>query len=163
METWKDVPGYEGLYLVSDRGRVLGIKRGLQSPATDEYGYLRTSLCKDGEMRSFYVHRLVALAFIPNPEGKETVNHLNEDKQDNRVENLEWASVPENNTYGGRIARASASRKRAVIATDADGHEYRFDGIVDAVSKLGVQKSSILKCCRGLQHTAGGFTWKRAT
>lgn len=168
-EIWKDVPGYEGLYLVSSAGRVVGLRRGLQKPCIDRYGYERTSLSKDGKMKSFYVHRLVAMAFIPNPEQKETVNHKDENKLNNAAENLEWASAAEQNAYGTRTERAVLhskrtyeSRKKPVIATDAAGHEHRFPGIVDAVNSLGVQKASIQKCCRGEQKAAGGFMWRKA-
>jgi hypothetical protein len=160
---WRDIPGYEGLYLVSDCGEVVGLSRGLQRPAVDSYGYFRTALCKNGELKSFYVHRLVAMAFIQNPDNKPTVNHKNEDKTDNRVANLEWADVAAQNRHGTRMARANASRKIPVEQIDVSGNVVRrWPGTVDAVRELGLQKSSIRKCCKGQQKSCGGFIWRYA-
>ena len=99
-EIWKDIRGYEGLYRVSNLGRVISLERidsrGRIWPERLIYigndyskGYLVVKLCKDGKQKAYKVHRLVADAFIPNPENLPQVNHINEDKTDNRAENLE--------------------------------------------------------------------------
>lgn len=107
-ETWKPVKGYEGLYEVSDKGNVRSLNyRGLNGRVhelvlLDVKGYLKVNLWKDDEMKSHSVHRLVAEAFIPNPDGKPQVNHKDEVKSNNVVENLEWATSLENVNWGTR-------------------------------------------------------------
>ena len=111
MEEWRAVPGYEGLYEVSSYGRVKSLKRyksnnggiplikeRILKPYNDKKGYLNVRL----RNKNFKVHRLVAQAFIPNPNNLPQVNHKNEDKSDNRVDNLEWCTAKYNNTYGTR-------------------------------------------------------------
>lgn len=102
-EHWKDIDGYDGLYQVSDLGRVRSLKFGktrIRRPRTDRCGYLQVGLCKDGKEIKFRVHRLVANAFIPNDdESKTIINHRNEIKSDNRVSNLEWCDYQYNSTY----------------------------------------------------------------
>ena len=100
-ERWRWVPGYEGRYAVSDCGDVLSAPHGsidgcILKRRVSNNGYLSVSLFYDGTYRNELVHRLVAKAFIPNPDGKPQVNHINGDRQDNRVENLEWATASEN-------------------------------------------------------------------
>ena len=103
-EVWKDVKHYEGLYLVSNMGRVFSLitNRYLSLSFTSK-GYLKVKL----QGRTEYVHRLVALAFIPNPEGYPQINHINEIKTDNRVDNLEWCSSKYNNNFGSRTKKAT--------------------------------------------------------
>lgn len=102
-EQWRDVEGYEGMYQVSDLGRVRSLKFGkvrVLSPSKNKYGYLCVGLSKENKRKTVKVHRLVAVAFIPNSdESKTIINHINEDKTDNRVENLEWCTAQYNVTY----------------------------------------------------------------
>ena len=120
MEIWKDIKGYEGLYQVSNKGRVKSLgnnkakKEKILSLKPSNDGYIRVCLCKNGKEKPFYVHRLVAEAFLPNPDNLPVVNHKIDDfehRSDNRVENLEWCTVEYNNNYGSRIERASTSNK----------------------------------------------------
>ena len=103
QEQWKDIFGYDGIYQVSDLGRVRSRKSGewkMLRPGKFGIGYLQVSLCKDGRKKNFYIHRLVASAFIENDNIFNTeINHINEVKSDNRVSNLEYCTAQYNNTY----------------------------------------------------------------
>ena len=116
-EIWKEIPRYKGLYEVSSLGRVRSIKRNkphLMCLLHDKKGYIRCDLLKgkNGKRRHERVHILVAETFIPNPENKPTVNHINEIKDDNRIENLEWATYKEQIQKGTVRQRISESVKR---------------------------------------------------
>lgn len=98
-EVWKDIDGYEGLYQVSNFGRVKSVGRGKErvlKAGKNSNNYLTVVLCKSKKPKSFLVHRLVAQAFIPNPENKEQIDHINTIRDDNRVENLRWVTPKEN-------------------------------------------------------------------
>ena len=115
----KDIKGYEGLYKVTDKGEVISVRRGkMLKPQKKRKGYLFVILCNNKHRRRFYVHRLVAEAFIENPCSKEQVNHINGVKNDNRVSNLEWVTAKENNNnpltkqhQHGRVYTAERKRK----------------------------------------------------
>ena len=113
-EVWKDIEGYEGLYQVSNMGRVKSLRNNiLMSPRDEGHGYYQVNLYKDGKSKMFRVHRLVAFAFIPNddPINKNEVNHINEIRNDNRVENLEWCDRKYNVNYGTRTERQKQTCK----------------------------------------------------
>lgn len=118
-EIWQDiviekngiVHDYTGLYQVSNKGRVRSLRRGKIISQGTNRGYYRVQLYKNGERNDFQVQRLVATAFIPNPENKPEVNHINENKLDNRVENLEWVTHEENVNHGTRNNRISQAHK----------------------------------------------------
>lgn len=115
QEQWKWVSGYEGLYLVSNYGAVMGLPRktfhGHQmKQRKSKSGYMRVGLFKDGEKKTHSVHRLVAIAFVPNKNGKQEVNHINGDKADNRAENLEWVTRSENELHSFRVLGRQPNR-----------------------------------------------------
>lgn len=95
MEMWKPVPEFAGWYEASDQGRIRRILGKIRKPRPKREGYLYVNLCVHGRIHTRYVHRLVATTFLPNPENKPEVNHRNGIKTDNRVENLEWATISE--------------------------------------------------------------------
>ena len=108
MEDWKDIPGYEGLYQISTLGRVKRNERILR-PGKSR-GYFTLLLCKERNYRRFYIHRLLALAFIPNPENKPEVDHINRVRDDNRLENLRWATKSEQQINTNRVNDATNQR-----------------------------------------------------
>lgn len=160
----KPVPGYEGLYEVSDDGRVFSLVRHRElKPKIDRYGYKAVTLTKNGKPQYITVHRLVAKAFIPNPFSKRCVNHINEIKTDNRVENLEWVTVKENDNHGTRNSRMSDSKcKKPVIQTLPDGTVRYFKGVKDAGRQTGKSHSSIAAWCKGKFNSAESSNWRYA-
>ena len=116
-QIWKDIEGYEGKYQVNQIGQVRSLnyhmtgKTKRLKPVTNTFGYLQVHLSKNGKCKYYVVHRLVAQAFIPNPDNLPEVNHINEVKTDNRVSNLEWCTREYNNNYGARNERVSKALK----------------------------------------------------
>ena len=158
---WKTVarnPKYE----VSDSGEVRTKLTGrVKAVKIDRYGYPTVCL-SDGSKRSYpTVHRLVAEAFIPNPEGLPQVNHKDENKQNNRAENLEWCTAMYNSHYGTGRERSDKGRCRPIIAKRG-GEELRFTSTVEASRSLGVSRSTIRGALKGRQHTSCGYEWRYA-
>lgn len=115
-EIWKDIQGYEGEYQISNMGRVYSIKSGrIMKLVDDGRGYKQVNLCKDGKSYNKKIHRLVAQAFIPNTNNLLQVNHLDENKENNRVDNLEWVTAEQNINYGTRSERMAESRKKTYL------------------------------------------------
>lgn len=133
-EIWRPVVGYEGLYEVSSYGRVRSLDRydernrflkgRILRLSDDGRGYLRAHLFSNSKMNGFLVHRLVAQAFIPNPDNLPQVNHIDEDKTNNRVENLEWCDAKYNVNYGSRIDRIRDTRLRNGTYKGLSKEEY---------------------------------------
>lgn len=167
LEEWRDIKGYEGLYQVSDLGRVRSLDRlstngnrlkgQILKPATNKGGYLQVSLRKDGKTRSFLAHRLVAEAFCPNPDNLPFVNHCNERKNDNKAFNLDWISFDENINYGTRNERISKAHGKRVRCIETGIVYYSAR---EAARQLGIDSSTISKVCRGIKRTCGGFHWE---
>ena len=124
FEEWKDIPGYEGLYQVSNTGKIKGLprvtmqnqilKERILIPGVINSGYLQITLHKNGEHKNFLVHRLVANAFIPNPKNLPEVNHKDEDKTNCNADNLEWCTRKYNINYGTHNQRSAESRRKKV-------------------------------------------------
>ena len=183
IEIWKDIENYEGKYQVSDLGRVRSLERDIYYQngtihhlkekmlvqRIDKYGYMRVNLYLNGKIKTILTHRLVAEAFIPNPENKPQINHRDEVKTNNVVENLEWCSAQENVNYGTRTARAVQNHKYPKLgnhpkakAIFCEELNKEFDCITSAGKELGVNRVSISQACTGKLKTAGGFHWKYA-
>ena len=161
---WRDIPGYEGRYQVSDTGLVYSKKRDrcLKQKLTRD-GYFEVTLFKDGRASCIRVHRLVAMAFIPNPDNKPCVNHIDENKLFNHASNLEWVTVGENDNYGTRNERMSRSKsKKPVIRTLPDGTVQHFKGVKDASRKTGIAHSQIRNACLGINKMPWAKEWRYA-
>ena len=160
-EQWKPIGGYGGKYEVSDLGRVRQGEKSVNQ-YKDGKGYLRVSLYKDGAQRNVKVHRLVALAFIPNPDNLPMVNHKDEVKTNNRVDNLEWCTSLYNTNYGTGKYRAAKTHWVAIIGTDKEGNEHRFASIQEAAARVGGKMPCISACCRKVQgkRNAYGYQWR---
>lgn len=157
-EIWKDCKGYEGLYQVSNLGRVWSVrKQTYLKGCADRDGYLKVYLtAKNGKHKNEYIHRLVSLVFIPNPSGLPQVNHKDENKQNNCADNLEWVSVKANANHGTRNKRISKANSFPVYCVELDKVFY---GAREAERELGINHSGISRACSGRQLTAGGFHW----
>ena len=126
MEEWKEIPGYEGLYEVSNMGNVRNIRRNtLLRLSKDCYGYTQVSLYKNSIRTGLRVHRLVAQAFLSNPDNLPQVNHKDEDKSNNRVDNLEWCDSKYNLNYGTARIRSRNTNIKNGYWTGLSNEEYR--------------------------------------
>lgn len=169
-EIWKDIKDYEGLYQVSNLSRVKSLDRWVKGrngslrickerilkPGTDKYGYLFVILCKNGKVKKFSVHRLVAEAFIANPHNYPCVNHKDENKQNNNVSNLEWCDVKYNTNYGTAIKR----RSKPVLQYTMDGAFVKEWESITECGRNGFSSGCVCMCCRGELKTYKDFIWK---
>ena len=174
MEEWRDIEGFEGKYQVSNMGRVKSLnynhtgKERVLKAGKSNIGYLQVDLCKDGKGKSYKIHRLVAQAFIPNPENYNEINHVDENKENNRVENLEWCDRSYNCNYGTRNKKSAEKRrndlkmsKPVVGINKVSGLILEFPSAKEASRVTGVNQSSISACCKGKRYkSAGGYIWK---
>ena len=143
-EIWKDIPGYEGLYQVSNTGKVKSLnymktrKEKILKPRKEGKGYLKITLSKEGEKKDFKIHRLVASVFIPNPNNLPQINHIDECKTNNNVENLEWCDNRYNSNYGTHTQRMAKAKSMSVICVET-GKIYQsanhFGGLSKCVGK----------------------------
>lgn len=192
-EIWKPIVGYEEIYEVSSLGRIRSLKRKyylknqygttslketkelIRKQRTTQFGYKSIGLSKNGTENKFQVHRLVAQAFISNPENKPCINHKNGNKLDNRVENLEWCTYSENEKHAyknnlhkkhmkGRFGLLNPSSKK-VNQYDENGNFIKlWFSISDITRELGLNCANISACCNGKygHKTVGGFIWRFA-
>lgn len=161
MELWRDIQGYEGLYQVSNYGRVRSLERvimrsnGKSQPigkkilrfATDKDGYLIASLRKGGIKRMKKVHRLVAEAFIPNPQNLPQVNHKDENKSNNNVDNLEWCTASYNINYGTRKEKVSSRERKEVFQYSLDGELVKIWVSIAECGNNGYSSGAVSQCC----------------
>ena len=176
----RDIKGYEGRYAITSDGRVWSHRsQRFRSLRTTKKGYLTVGLSKPGEkMRTIFVHKLVADAFIPNPNKRPQINHINEIKTDNRVENLEWCTAYENMHHGSCMSRMMETNRQKNNASLRDGEFMLCNKVVrpvrcvetgeifpdaaKAAQKLGLKRNHINDCCRGKRNKHGGLHWEYA-
>lgn len=169
VEIWRDIEGYENLYQVSNLGRVKALGNGICNSKekiikpSNSRGYLHVNLCKEGKIKTHLIHRLVAQVFIKNPENLPQVNHKDEDKSNNRVDNLEWCSAKYNTNYGSRTKRATESNtnhpnmSKKVLCVET-GKIYPSTHQIER--ELGFYQQNIVLCCKGKCKHAYGYTWR---
>jgi len=169
-EIWEDIEGFEGLYRISNLGRVYSLTKDVVMKGKhNNRKYVQITLTKNGKQHYFLLHRLVASHFIDNPEGLPQVNHKDENKENNAANNLEWCTNKYNAHYGTRIERTTNNEKyrksreemkRKVIAVSTDGEvEIKLNSIKSA-KMLGFSTSKITDCCRGKCEIYKGFKWE---
>ena len=182
IEVWKtpiyDGEPYEGLYKVSNWGRILSLnynntgKPGLMTPFEVGAGYLQVGLRKNGETNLCYVHRLIAETFLPNPDNLPEVNHKDEDKTNNFVflnedgtvnkkkSNLEWKNHRDNCNHGTRNERVAKAQSKPVLQFTLDGEFVREWPSTMECERNGFSSGNVSACCRGERKTAYGYIWK---
>ena len=157
-EEWRPIKGYEGLYEVSNLGRVKALNyyridnEHIMQISKNNNGYLHTALFRDNKREDKLVHRIVAEAFIPNPDNKPFVDHINTDKTDNRVENLRWVTHFEN--MNNPITRKKMGKP--VIQLTRNGVPVRY---FQSITEVPQHTGNIVSVCRGQRHLANGFRW----
>lgn len=169
-EIWKDIPNYEGIYQVSNKGRIKSVPHAIKANKdggiriTEErmkttyigwHGYVWVALCKNGKSKTHSVHRLVATAFIENPNNLPAVNHKDTNKENNTAENLEWCTNQENQMHASKNGLLKKSKKVICIETEKI---YQSSG--EAERDTGICGRNIRSACSGRYKTAGGYHWK---
>lgn len=182
-EIWKDVKGYEGLYQVSNFGEIKHLPYDFRNisgthhinerkliPHTNNNGYYMVDLYKNNKRKTLLLHRLVAQAFVENPNNYPIVNHKDNTPSNCNASNLEWCTLSYNSQYSYNTTNRAKTTKwskgknhyksKKVYATDKQGKIlYRFNCIMDAERELGILNTSIVSCLKGKYKTAGGFIW----
>lgn len=177
QEIWKPIKGYEGYYEVSDLGRIRSLDRLVKSLRNGEYvdfkckgrlmkptknrkGYLRISLQKNGEREDYSMHRLVAQTFIGDIYNKE-IDHINTDREDNRVENLRIVTSSENSNNPITKEKKAEKRRKRVRCITQEGIIVEFNSVVEAAkSGYGYREDSISSCCNGRYNTHNNNKWE---
>jgi NUMOD4 motif-containing protein/HNH endonuclease len=187
MEVWKDIPAYEGLYQVSNWGRLKSLPKSVPMPNgrmrnqeerilkqyPNIHGYLLVSIYKNGIKNHTSAHRLIALTFIPNPNNLPQVNHIDGDKLNNHLENLEWVTSSENlkhafsiglripSTHRNNCFNELNAKSRIVQQLTVNGESVKeWPSASEVMRSLGFHSSNIGACARGKIKTAYGFKWK---
>ena len=178
-EIWHDIKGYDGIYQVSNLGRVKSITRkrkdngqSVKGRILKQYldkrtGYYQVKLMKEGHYKTYRTHRLVALTFIKENKNKTVVNHINAIKTDKRVENLEWCNQKENMQHAWKnycCVNVLKAKKKKVNQYNKDTNSLikQWESLTEASKNLNIDLTGINKCCRGVFKTAGGYKWRYA-
>ena len=168
QEIWKDIKDYEGLYKVSNLGQVKSLnylhtgKEQVLKPDKDKLGYLQISLCKNGKIKRFKIHRLVAMMFLENLENKPCINHLDCNPSNNNVDNLEWCTQQENIQYASKLGRIKNGKEIIpVVAINlTTGEQTYYNSQYEAAKQLNLYVSNINKVLKGRLKRTGNYTFK---
>lgn len=178
IEVWKDIPEYEGLYQVSNFGRIKSLERErkmnipchdiavvherILKPSISGSGYEKVVLSKDATHKTIRVHKLVAQAFVSNPDDKSEINHKDGNKKNNRADNLEWVTSKENQNHALLFGlRNDKLRRKTVNQYDLSGNFIRsWNGYVEIEQVLGIPRQRICACVKGRKKSAAGFVWR---
>lgn len=162
VETFVKIEGFDN-YEVSNLGKVRNIKSGkVLKPQLNRNGYLMHLLYENNKQKHLYLHRIIAIAFIDNPEEKPCVNHIDENKLNNDLSNLEWCTVKENNIHDTRTKRVAEKCFKKVIQLDLNDNVLNeFESMTQAEQETGASVSHISSCCNGKRKSAGGFKWRK--
>lgn len=175
---WRFINGYEGLYKINEFGQILSLKQDkingrLLKPRLAQNGYLTINLYNAyGKRKTYSIHRLVAETFIPNIHEKPEINHIDEIKTNNHINNLEWVTPKENCNHGTRIKRVTMSidykvvsekNSKSIFQLDKNNNVIRvWNSTRECMLETGFDNSNIIKCCRNKMKTAYGFKWRYA-
>lgn len=174
-EVWKDVVGYEGIYEVSNLGKIRSLnyngtrtcKEMKGSPNKD--GYIKLTLTKDKKKKTVLLHKLVADAFLENPDNLPIINHKDENKSNNNLSNIEWCTIPYNNSYGTRLERLSESntngkKSKTVYQYTLDGELVNVWPSANECGRNGFKTTCVSRCCLNKPHcnTYKGYKWSYA-
>ena len=162
VETFVKIEGFEK-YEVSNLGKVRNIKSSIVlKPWITKDGYLRHCLYKHNKRKNLLLHRIIATAFIDNPGKKPQVNHIDENKLNNDLSNLEWCTGRENLVHGTRTKRVAEKLSKKVIQLDLnDSVLNEFESMGQAERETGVPSGNISRCCNGERKSAGGYKWRK--
>ena len=170
-EIWKPIEGYDGDYEASNIGRVKSIKSNkMLKPMKKRTGYYAVGLYKNAIRKYVSLHRVVAIAFIGNPpEGKDQINHIDGDKANNSVQNLEWCNQSENLAHSFNIGLRDYNMMRLIETNRRPVKQYDMNGefikewysMSEAARSLNISVSNICNCCKGLIKSVGGYKWEK--
>ena len=154
LEEMRDIPEYEGLYAATTDGQIYSYRsKKYLKPWINNSGYLQVGLCKDGTRKIYLAHRLIAETYLPNPQNLPAVNHIDEDKSNNALQNLEYCDAKYNCNFGTRNEKLS----KRVICVET---EIIYSSIREAAKAVDIVPSNISNCLAGRRKTAGGYHWK---
>lgn len=168
-EIWKDIIGFEGRYMISNFGNVKSKKYRHHNnekilKQEDNYGYKRICLfTKEGKKKHYRIHRLVAEAFIPNPNNYLEINHKDENRTNNCMNNLEWCTHTYNINYGTRTKKARLGKIKPILQFDKNNNFIKkYNSITEIEKKFNFNRSNIIACAKGKISTAYGYKWEYA-
>ena len=171
-EEWKDIKGYEGLYQISNLGRVKSLRYAnkqafykrekLLKGANDKDGYLQVTLCKNNTKKTCRIHKLVAESFLDNPYNYSCINHKDENKQNNNYKNLEYCTIKYNNNYNEMPIRRGMKKRKPIVQLLNSKIIKVWESSTIASEELNISRGNIISCLKNKRKTAGGYVWKYA-